>query len=137
MAISGSSVVPVCVVAFVDADDYLVRFWLTLIPPDSDFAGTFLKRTRKALSGPNQNISQIDNRRSDPEKWTCSAVQKSEPLSDARESDLGPSGSEYEFLEQWSGENACLLVLQLKNFHESYSARAVRAAEMDGVPARI
>jgi len=47
VAISGSSVVPVCVVAFVDADDYLVRFWLTLIPPDSDFAGTFLKGTRK------------------------------------------------------------------------------------------
>ena len=75
--------------------------------------------------------------RSDPEKWTCSVVQKGEPLSDAHESDLAPIGSEYEFLEQWSGENACLLVLQLKNFHESYSARAVRAAEMDGVPARI
>ena len=58
-------------------------------------------------------------------------------MSDARESDLAPNGSEYEFLEQRSGENTCLLVLQLKNFHESYSARAVRAAEMDGVRARI
>ena len=136
MAISDSSVVPVCVVAFVDADDYLVRFWLTLIPPGSDFAGTFLKRTRKLFL---VRIRTFHNRqwRSDPGKWTCSVVQKGEPLSDARESDLAPIGSEYEFLEQWSGENACLLVLQLKNFHESYSARAVRAAEMDGVPARI
>ena len=136
MAISDSSVVPVCVVAFVDADNYLVRFWLTLIPPDSDFAGTFLKGTRKLFLVRIRTFHR-STMRSDPEKWTCSVVQKGEPVSDARESDLAPSGSEYEFLEQRNGENACLLVLQLKNFHESYSARAVRAAEMDGVPARI
>jgi len=111
-------------------------FWLTLIPPGPDFAGTFLKRTRKLFL---VRIRTFHNRqwRSDPEKWTCSVVQKGEPLSDAHESDLAPIGSEYEFLEQWSGENACLLVLQLKNFHESDSAEIVRTAEMSGVRAGI
>ena len=61
MAISDSSVVPVCVVAFVDADDYRVRFLAHFDTSRVRLCGNLSETNSEALSGTNQNISQIDN----------------------------------------------------------------------------